>query len=146
MKSFLDLRVQVDLYHEAVNHSPLPWAGISYTLSMSPLNKLRAILRKNWLTELESATLSAVVAYYRRGIMKPTTVRLLLPCKGKARILGVASHGPRTPAFWRRVRRLTPSGKRHDNMPAKSRIQSNGSENEQSTIRLNRSSSYARIG
>jgi hypothetical protein len=114
MKSFLALHVQVDLFHEPVNHSPLPWAGISYTVSMSLMDRLRSVLRKDWITQLESATLSAVVAYYRRGIMKPTTIRLLLPCDSKAIILGVASHGPQTPSFWRRLRRLTPSGKRYE--------------------------------
>lgn len=114
MKSILDLRVRVDLYHEAVNLSPLPWAGISYTLSMSPLNTLRAMLRKNWLAQVESAALSAVVTCYRRGIMRPTLVRLVLPYEGKPSTLGIGSHGPQTPPVWRRVRRLTPSGRRQE--------------------------------
>lgn len=119
MKRFLDLRVRVDLYHEAVNHSPLPWAGISYTVSMSPMDTLRAMLRKNWRMRVESATLSAVVTCYRQGILRPSSVRLMIPNEGKTSILGIASHGPHAPSFWRRVRRLTPSGRRHERSPAK---------------------------
>lgn len=118
MKHFLDLNVQVDLFHEPVNHTPLPWAGISYALSMSPLNRIKALLRRNWIREVETATLATVVSYYRRGIMKPTTVRLYLPASGPFRVVGIASHGPQRPAFWRRVRRLTPSGMR-DGQPAR---------------------------
>lgn len=112
MNSFLDLKVQVDLFHEPVNHSPLPWAGISYALRMSPLNRVRRLFRQYWLRDVETAALSAVVAYYRRGVMKPTTIRLVLPKHGQHRIIGIASHGPQKPAFWRHVRRLTPSGER----------------------------------
>jgi hypothetical protein len=143
MKSFLELRVQVDLFHEPVNHSPLPWAGISYTLFMNPWSRVLTVLRKNWLAEVESAALSAVVAYYRRGVTKPTRIRLMLPYEGKTRILGIALHEPQTPAFWRRMRRLTPSGKRHDVSPARRRSQPKPAQLKSPTARLSRSS-YAR--
>lgn len=123
MKSFLDLHVRVDLFHEAINHSPLPWAGVSYTLSMSPLNWLRSMMRRHWLPELESASLNAVVGCYRRGILKPTTIRLVLPYDGKARIHSIASHAPQLAPFWRRIHRLTPSGKRHESAPSQSPAQ-----------------------
>jgi hypothetical protein len=137
MKAFLDIRIQVDLFHEPVNHSPLPWAGISYTLSMNSMNKLRALLRKDWITQVESASLAAVVEYYRRGIMKPTSIRLMLPYEGKARILSIASHQSQSPAFWRRVRRLTPSGKRHDVFASTSRRRSKPAEHKPDMNRLN---------
>lgn len=149
MKSFLELHVQVDLFHEPVNHSPLPWAGISYTVSMSLMNRLRSALRKDWVTQLESSTLSAVVTYYRRGIMKPTTIRLLLPYEGKAIILGVGSHGPQTPSIWRRMRRLTPSGKRHELSVVKRHAQApnvhpKALDNRSAAGRLDGASAYAR--
>jgi hypothetical protein len=143
MNSFLDIRIQVNLFHEPVNHSPLPWAGISYTLSINSVNKLRALLRRDWISQVESATLSAVVTYYRRGIMKPTAVRLLLPYGGNARILGIASHAPQTPAFWRRMRRLTPSGKRHEIFFPRSRVQSRPAEQRPSTHHSDEPSPYA---
>lgn len=141
MKNFLDLRVQVDLYHDPVNHSPLPWAGISYTLSMSAFDTLRAMLRRNWLAQVETATLAAVVTYYRRGVTKPTTVRLALPREGKVEILGIASHGPRTPSLWRRVRRLTPSGKRNDIFSKRPRNPAKDLESSSNRVQKNKSPS-----
>lgn len=146
MKRLLDLRIQVDLYHEPVNHSPLPWAGISYSLSMNPLASLCALLRKNWLVRVESATLEAVVSYYRRGVVRPTSVRLLIPYDGKAKILGITSQGPQTPSFWRRTRRLTPSGRRHDMFPVKSRIHAKNLRTSLRSAKLKESASCSNTG